>query len=226
MTRGERTETTLQQQFPVTIITDDSEYTKYQKWIKSEEGKADPSISLTDESCLGMPHIRTHRTFTIRSNGKFVGGGEAKLLQTASGKSYRLILSELYVTPRYRNRGIAKKVTDARLEWGRTQGAETAITYIHADNIPSLLSHLSQGFVITRCDPLFKDKSMLEMNLRLTGSKKEYTKKMNIPITDTRTIRSYIAKGWDGIGIVPDAPDSERQNIPWNKWSITFAKLE
>lgn len=107
---------------------------------EDDDWKAGVSLIYGAVSFIGQTSTHPHAYFAAYSGGEMAG--HAVILFTGG----RWVLDGLRVKPEYRERGIGKALTKARILYAVSQGAE-AIWYCCAgDNLVSTCCHESFGF--------------------------------------------------------------------------------
>lgn len=94
----------------------------------------------------------TYCTLLAVEDGEFVGftSGEIRPSAPVFERGATLAISEAYVRPEWRQRGVASELLAALESWGDEQGYETASLSVNANNRAAIALYESLGFEIRR----------------------------------------------------------------------------
>jgi GNAT superfamily N-acetyltransferase len=89
--------------------------------------------------------------YTLEQSTWFVAAVDGRSAAYAGVKLARIdptigYLSRAGVLPRFRGRGLQRRLIDQRVEWARRRGASRCVTYTHPENIQSVNNLIACGF--------------------------------------------------------------------------------
>lgn len=149
------------------------------------------------------------------------------------GVAYLSILSETawlwaaVVNPQFRGKGIAKILTDKRIEIARELGCKEVEVEISAKNPHSLASKFSQGFILKSIDI----NGCFDLVKNLEGNNREpFGSPLEVPLSNETLIRKVINEGYYGVDIKNTYTVNEEikitdpSDMDPTHWTLIFVK--
>ena len=181
----------------------------YLIWKDEQEGIENGRTinkSVAEKALRGIALREDNVYFCIKNqNGEFISGARVAKTRGFGFTEPIAMIGGAYISPRERNKGMVKKLTDRREVWARENGIEHAITVILNENVPSLVSKLHQGYKITDVSsPDGKTGSItLHKNL-MQDEETHYSEKKVVNFADLYAIKDALVEGWIGAEIIQE----------------------
>lgn len=162
--------------------------------------------------------------FAIRDSHKKIAV-TGKLTVTTTGGEKQGYLSALTVSPELRGKGLAKKITDVRIEAAKKAGCTSVYTRVDHANTPSLVSKLNDGFVITELPGYAKSNGPGDFFLltkRINGEEDADREKgpvgelKEVNLSNGEELSSLLnRKEWVGIDLKNNGPSDSKNPEDW-----------
>ena len=166
----------------------------------------------------------TAHFFGIKSEDVLIATGKLNVRPQIGDKKVGY-LSFLSVDENFRGKGLAKQLTDARVDRARTEGCTYVATDVFTENPIALVTKFIDGYVLHDLEFYGEDGKAGKFILyKKIDGKEEYDKKngpignvQEMELSDLVGIKTLIDQGWVGIDIKNIA--SSKDNTPKN-WKL------
>ncbi|MFA5776631.1 MAG: GNAT family N-acetyltransferase [Patescibacteria group bacterium] len=143
--------------------------------------------------------------FGVKDNGQLIAAGKIEI-RTKDDEKHGY-LSMLTVDENYRGKGLAKQLTDVRMEIARDEGCTHIDTDVFTENPIALVTKLNDGYTLADLEFYGDDKKAgrFVLSKKIDG-KPEYDKRegplgglQELELSDLSAIKNLLEQGWVGI---------------------------
>lgn len=160
--------------------------------------------------------------FGIKKDGHIVATGEAAVKEEGGEKRGYLALAT--VDEPYRGQGLARTLTDKRIQFLKEKGCAAVDTNVYCSNPPALATKLNDGFRIVSVtyDPV-ENFGSFSLTKALNGPSQEAVKAdwQEISLKDIPAIQEALQHGWQGVDI---KNTGDKDDMDTNHWTLIFEK--
>lgn len=196
-----------------------------------DSGREKRIVSIQADATLAeIEHSKTN-FFGIKEGDKIVATGKLDIIQNEDGNTHGY-LSFLSVDENFRGEGLAKKLTDIRIQKAREVGCTFVDIDVYTENPIGLATKFNDNFVLTGVDfsqdgESEKQAGKFRLSKKIDGvseydSKKGVVENLEeVDLTELDKIKNLLDKDWVGIDIknIGDPKDNNPEN-----WILIFEK--